>query len=36
MLVLAAVASAGAIFAWAVIGRRPTPDHIDVTQTAQV
>ena len=25
MLVLAAVASAGAIFAWAVIGRRPHP-----------
>ena len=36
MLVLAAVALAGAIFAWAVIGRRRTPDHIEVTQAAQV
>jgi EmrB/QacA subfamily drug resistance transporter len=36
MLVLAAVALAGAIFAWAVIGRRRTPDHIEVTRAAQV
>lgn len=36
MLVLAAVALAGAIFAWVVIGRRRTPDHILVTQAAEV
>jgi len=36
MLVLAFVALAGAIFAWVVIGRRRTPDHIVVTQAAQV
>jgi len=36
MLVLAAVALAGAIFAWVVIGRRRTPDHIEVTQAAAV
>ena len=36
MLVLAAVALAGAIFAWVVIGRRRTPDHVQVTQAAQV
>jgi hypothetical protein len=36
MLVLAFVALAGAIFAWVVIGRRRTPDHIQVTQAAAV
>ena len=36
MLVLALVALAGAIFAWVVIGRRRTPDHIEVTHAAQV
>lgn len=36
MLVLAMVALAGAIFAWVVIGRRRTPDHIEVTHAAQV
>ncbi len=36
MLVLSAVALAGAIFAWRTIGRRRTPDHIEVTQAAQV
>lgn len=36
MLVLAAVALAGAVFAWVVIGRRRTPDHIQVTQAAEV
>jgi hypothetical protein len=36
MLVLAAVALAGAIFAWRTIGRRRTPDHIEMTQAAAV
>lgn len=36
MLVLAGVALAGAIFAWVVIGRRRTPDHIQPTHAAQV
>lgn len=36
MLVLAAVALAGAVFAWLVIGRRRTPDHIEMTHAAQV
>ena len=36
MLVLAAVALAGAIFAWVVIGRRRTPDHIQMTYAAAV
>ena len=36
MLVLSAVALAGAIFAWTVIGRRRTPDHIKVTHPAEV
>ncbi len=36
MLVLSFVALAGAIFAWVVIGRRRTPDHIQVTQAAAV
>ena len=36
MLVLSAVALAGAIFAWTVIGRRRTPDNIEMTQAAAV
>ena len=36
MLVLAAVALAGAIFAWVVIGRRRTPDHVETTNAAAV
>jgi hypothetical protein len=36
MLVLAAVALAGAIFAWMVIGRRRTPDQIETTTAAAV
>ena len=36
MLVLAAVALAGAIFAWVVIGRRRTPDHLEMTHAAAV
>ena len=36
MLVLSFVALAGAVFAWVVIGRRRTPDHIAVTHAAQV
>lgn len=36
MLVLSAVALAGAIFAWKTIGRRRTPDHIEMTHAAQV
>lgn len=36
MLVLAVVALAGAVFAWVVIGRRRTPDHIEMTHAAQV
>lgn len=36
MLVLAAVALAGAVFAWVVIGRRRTPDHITVTHAAAI
>ena len=36
MLALSAVALAGAIFAWVVIGRRRTPDHIEMTHAAQV
>jgi EmrB/QacA subfamily drug resistance transporter len=34
MLALAVVALAGAIFAWVVIGRRRTPDHIEITHAA--
>ncbi|MBO0879373.1 MAG: MFS transporter, partial [Mycobacterium sp.] len=36
MLVLAVVALAGAVFAWVVIGRRRTPDHIEMTHAAHV
>lgn len=36
MLVLAFVALAGAIFAWVVIGRRRTPDHIQMTHAAEI
>jgi hypothetical protein len=36
MLVLSFVALAGAIFAWVVIGRRRTPDHIEMTHAAQL
>ena len=36
MLVLSAVALAGAIFAWTVIGRRRTPDNIEMTQAAAI
>ncbi len=36
MLVLAAVALAGAIFAWVTIGRRRTPDHVEMTHAAQI
>ena len=36
MLVLSLVALAGAIFAWRTIGRRRTPDHIEMTHAAQV
>lgn len=36
MLVLALIALAGAIFAWVVIGRRRTPDHIEMTHAAQI
>ena len=36
MLALAAVALAGAIFAWVVIGRRRTPDNIEMTHAAAV
>ena len=36
MLVLAFVALAGAVFAWVVIGRRRTPDHIEMTHAAEV
>ncbi len=36
MLVLAAVALAGAVFAWRTIGRRRTPDNIEMTQAAAV
>jgi hypothetical protein len=36
MLVLAGVAFAGAVFAWVVIGRRRTPDHIEPTHAAEV
>ena len=36
MMVLSAVALAGAIFAWVVIGRRRTPDHIQMTHAAEV
>ena len=34
MSVLSAVALAGAIFAWLVIGRRRTPDHSTMPETA--
>jgi sugar phosphate permease len=34
MLALAIIALAGAIFAWLVIGRRRTPDHIETTHAA--
>lgn len=36
VIVLAAVALAGAVLAWLVIGRRRTPDHIEMTHAAQV
>jgi hypothetical protein len=36
ILALAAVAVAGAIFAWVVIGRRQTPDHIEMTHATAV
>lgn len=36
MIVLAGIALAGAIFAWFVIGRRRTPDHIEMTHAAEV
>jgi MFS family permease len=36
MLVLAVIVLAGAIFAWVVIGRRRTPDHIEMTHAAQL
>ena len=36
MLVLAVIALAGAIFAWVVIGRRRTPDHLQMTHAAKV
>jgi EmrB/QacA subfamily drug resistance transporter len=36
MLVLAGVALVGAIFAWLVIGRRRTPDHIETTHAVQL
>ena len=36
MLVLGGVALAGAIFAWVVIGRRRTPDHIEMTHATAV
>ena len=36
MLALAAAALAGAIFAWVVIGRRRTPDNIEMTHAAAV
>lgn len=36
MLVLGVVALAGAIMAWFVIGRRRTPDHIEMTQAAEL
>lgn len=36
MLVLAAVALAGAVFAWKTIGRRRTPDHIEVTEATAI
>jgi len=35
-LVLAVVALAGAVFAWVVIGRRRTPDHVQMTHAAEV
>ncbi|MBO0881384.1 MAG: MFS transporter, partial [Mycobacterium sp.] len=36
MLLLAVMALAGATFAWVVIGRRRTPDHIEMTHAAQL
>ncbi|MCB0915257.1 MAG: MFS transporter [Actinobacteria bacterium] len=36
MVILGAVALAGAIFAWVVIGRRRTPDHIQMTHAAEL
>lgn len=36
MPAIAAVAFAGAIFAWVVIGRRRTPDNIEMTHAAAV
>ncbi|TXH41301.1 MAG: MFS transporter [Actinobacteria bacterium] len=36
MIVLAVVALAGAVFAWVVIGRRRTPDHVQMTHAAEV
>jgi MFS transporter, DHA2 family, multidrug resistance protein len=36
MLALAVIALAGAIFAWVVIGRRRTPDHVEMTHAAQL
>ena len=36
MMALAVVAILGAVYAWFVIGRRRTPDNIEVTQAAAV
>lgn len=36
MTIFGVVALAGAIFAWVVIGKRRTPDHIQVTQAAEL
>ncbi|MBO0881452.1 MAG: MFS transporter [Mycobacterium sp.] len=36
MLVLSVIVLAGAIFTWVVIGRRRTPDHIEMTHAAQL
>ena len=36
MLVLSLVALAGAIFAWRTIGRRRTPDHVEMTHAAAI
>ncbi len=35
MLVLSAVALAGAVFAWRTIGGRRTPDHVDIAEAAE-
>lgn len=36
MIILGFIALAGAVFAWVVIGRRRTPDHIQMTHAAEV